>query len=121
MHKVFERAMGAAADLHGKLPISNFQDFQDACTSDSRLADKVLAVRQRDYFDELSYPMVKPVIDEFNLDIPTTEANGSVELEFRTAPEHRFRILRLVDDDYLRSAMTKHRYEVNSKGEPPKP
>jgi hypothetical protein len=120
MQQVFEHAKRAAADLHGKLPISNFQDFQNACASDSRLADKVLSVRKRDYFDELSYPMVEPVIDEFGLDVPITESNGKVELEFRTAPEHRFRILRLVDDDYLRSAMTKHRYEVNSKTDPPR-
>ena len=106
----------AAADLHGKLPISNFAEFEAACTSDSRLADKVIAVRVRPYFEDLAYAMVKPVIDEFKLDVPTTTgSNGQVELVFRTGPADRFRILRLVDDDYLRSTMTKHLYEVNSK------
>jgi hypothetical protein len=59
MDQVFQRAKQAVADLHGKLPIANFQDFEAACISDSRLADKVLAVRQRDYFDELGYSMVQ--------------------------------------------------------------
>lgn len=116
MAAVFSKARTAASDLHGKLPISNFSDFQQACGSDSRLADKILAIRQRDYFDELNYTLVKPVIDEFSLDIPTHKStDGKVELEFRSGPAERFRILRLCDDDYLRSTMTKRRYEVNSK------
>jgi Domain of unknown function (DUF4868) len=116
MSAVFEKAKSAAADLHGKLPISNFAEFEAACTSDSRLADKVIAVRVRPYFEDLDYAMVKPVIDEFKLDVPTTTgSNGRVEFVFRTGPADRFRILRLVDDDYLRSTMTKHLYEVNSK------
>lgn len=52
---VLRRAKKAARDLHAKVPIANFDDFQQACASDSRLADKVLAVRQRDYFARLSY------------------------------------------------------------------
>lgn len=116
MKAVFKKARTAAADLHAKLPISNFEDFQDACSSDSRLADKIIAIRQRDYFDELSYSLVEPVMQEFDVDIPTKKGKaGKVELEFRTGPADRFRILRLCDDDYLRSTMTKRRYEVNSK------
>jgi len=116
MKAVFDKAKNAASDLHGKLPISNFSDFQNACGSDSRLADKMLAIRKRDYFDGLSYSVVKPVIEEFELDIPTMKGKGGqIELEFRSAPAERFRILRLCDDDYLRSTMTKRRYEVNSK------
>jgi hypothetical protein len=34
-------------------------------------------------------------------------------------PTHRFRILKLLDDDFLRSAMTDHRHEVNPKTDPP--
>jgi hypothetical protein len=41
------------------------------------------------------------------------------QLQFRSEPEHRWRILKLVDDDYLRSTMTDARYEVNSKTAPP--
>lgn len=120
MKQVFDKAKSAASDLHGKLPIANFAEFQEACGSDSRLADKVLAVRGRSYFDELSYSKVKPVIDEFKLDIPTTKGKGGeIELEFRTGPGDRFRILRLVDDDYLLSLMTKLHYEVNSKSDQP--
>lgn len=118
---VLRRAKRAARDLHGKVPIANFVAFEQACASDSRLADKILAVRQRDYFDQLSYAMLEPVIAEFSLNIPMTEVDGETQLVFRTEPDQRFRILKLVDDDYLRSSMTDHRYEVNSKTDPPAP
>ena len=116
---VLRRAKRAARDLHAKVPIANFDEFERACGSDSRLADKVLAVRSRDYFNQLSYAMLQPVIDEFKLGIKTRTVAGTKQLVFRTEPDQRFRILKLVDDDYLRSSMTKRRYEVNSKSDPP--
>ena len=120
MEEVYERATEAAADLHARLPIANFEAFQAACSTDAALADKVLAVRGRDYFDQLSYEFVAPVISEFELQIPTTTGpDGEIQLEFRPQPGHRHRILKLLDDDFLRSSMTDHRYEVNSKTEPP--
>ena len=51
-----------------------------------------------------------------------TTSDGQEQLVFQTDPEHRWRILKLVDDDYLRSSMTDHRYEVNFQdGAPPRP
>lgn len=120
MDEVYVRATEAATDLNARLPIANFDAFVAACSTDAALADKVIAVRGRDYFDQLSYEFVAPVIAEFNLQIPTTIGpGGEVQLEFRPQPGHRHRILKLLDDDFLRSSMTDHRYEVNSKTDPP--
>lgn len=47
------------------------------------------------------------------------EATGSLHRAWAAELERRWRILRLVDDDYLKSSMTDHKYEVNSKIEPP--
>jgi hypothetical protein len=119
MEEIYKRATEAAAELHARLPIANFEAFEAACSTDAALADKVLAVRGRDYFDQLCYEFVAPVIAEFNLQIPTvTGPDGKTQLEFRLQPGHRHRILKLLDDDFLRSSMTEHRYEVNSKTEP---
>jgi hypothetical protein len=115
---VRKRARLAAAALHAKVPIANFDEFEKACMTQAALADKLIAVQGRDYFDRLSYAMLKPVIDEFGLKIPVESSNGVVQLVFETGPEHRWRILRLVDDDFLKSSMTEHRYEVNSKTDP---
>ena len=114
---VLAKARTAASDLNTQVPIANFAEFEKACSSDSRLADKLLAVRARDYFSQLSYAMLQPVIQQFNLPIPTTTVNGTTQLVFESEPAARFRILKLVDDDYLRSTMTNHGYEVNSKSE----
>lgn len=114
---ILKRARRAAKELNKKVPIANFADFQDACGSDSRLADKILAVQERDYFDRLSYGMLKPVMREFEVDIPRQRINGRVHLVFGAGPAERFKILKLVDDDYLASTMTSHKYEVNSKFE----
>ena len=112
---VLAKAKAAALDLHRKVPIANFGEFEAACSSDSRLADKLLAIRGRDYFNRLSYQMLQPVIAQFQLTIPTKTVNGATQLVFESKPATRFQILRLVDDDYLRSSMTNHDYEVNSK------
>lgn len=116
---VRKRARRAAQDLHARVPIANFDEFVDACTTQAALADKLLAVCGRDYFNTLSYELLKPIIDDFKLGIPTRDIDGQKHLVFGKAPDQRFRILKLVDDDYLRSTMTNHRYEVNSKTEPP--
>jgi hypothetical protein len=57
------------------------------------------------------------VIQQFNLAIPTKTVNGTTQLVFESNPAGRFRVLKLVDDDYLRSSMTNYSYEVNSKSE----
>ncbi|MEX2197070.1 MAG: Kiwa anti-phage protein KwaB-like domain-containing protein [Thermoleophilaceae bacterium] len=119
LDQIRRRAKRAARALHRQVPIANVDEFADACSTDSRMADKVLAVQNRDYFNTLSYDRLKKVIEEFSLQIPTEKRNGKVHLVFRTEPNQRFRILKLVDDDYLRSSWTDHRYEVNSKTDPP--
>ena len=113
------RAERAARELQAKVPIANADDFVKACSTQAAMAEKMLSVRHRDYFDHLSYAMLQPVIDEFNLKIPTRVEDGVTQLVFESTPDQRWRILKLIDDDYLRSAMTDHRYEVNSKTEPP--
>lgn len=119
LEQVRRRARAAARALHDKVPIKNFDEFADACGTQAAMADKIVAVQQRDYFDQLSYQMLAPVMKEFSLEIPVETISGKKHLIFRPEPAHRFRILKLIDDDYLKSSMTNHRYEVNSKTEPP--
>ena len=109
------QARQAAERLHAKVPIANLEDFTAACETQPGMADKLIAVQSRDYFARLDYEMLKPVIDEFELDIAIEVRDGRSHLVFKSDAGHRWRILRLVDDDFLRSSMTDHRYEVNSK------
>jgi len=111
VEKILQSARKAAKDLHERVPIHNFDEFQEACGSDSRMADKIIAVSKRSYFSDLKYQMVEPVIAEFDLGIEARDGR----LVFDTSPSQRFKILRLVDDDYLKSVMTDFKYETNSK------
>jgi hypothetical protein len=45
----------------------------------------------------------------------TEVVNGSEQLVFHPDPQNRWRILKLLDDDYLHSSLTTVDYEVNSK------
>lgn len=119
LEAVRQEARAAARDLHAKVPIANFDEFTDACASQAGMADKLVSIRKRDYFDDLCYEMLEPVMEEFSLRIGIEQRNGSPHLVFRSEPAHRWRILRLMDDDYLKSSMTNHKYEVNSKSAPP--
>jgi hypothetical protein len=105
----------AAAEVEKRVPIVNADEFVAACSTDSRLAEKVLAIRRRPYYDQLSVSLLEPVIRDFDLDVQTVVDGGTRKLVFDARPEGRFLILKLLDDDYLRSQMTERRYEVNSK------
>jgi hypothetical protein len=108
-------AVAAATDLHNQVPIDNFDGFREACAGQAAMADKLVAVRQRDYFAGLTVDRLKPIIAEFSLDIDLTMRDGREHLVFKPDPRHRWLILKLLDDDYLRSSMTNRRYEANSK------
>jgi Kiwa protein KwaB-like len=108
-------ARTAAEEVEQRVPVVNADDFVAACSTDSRLAEKVLAVRKRPYYDQLSVALLEPVIRDFGLHVETVDDGGTRKLVFDARPERRFLILKLLDDDYLMSTMTERRYEVNSK------
>ncbi len=58
---------------------------------------------------------IKKVITEFNLSVPVVIDNGMEKIVFEPAPEKRWQILKLLDDDYLGSVMTHAKYAANSK------
>jgi hypothetical protein len=109
------RARAVATSLNQQVPIKNFSAFSDACANQPGMADKLIAVSGRSYFPTLSVTTLEPVIKEFRLDITIDDVNGQQQLVFETDPAHRWLILRLLDDDYLKSSLTNLQYESNSK------
>jgi hypothetical protein len=115
LEEIRQAALNAAQLLHAQVPIKNIQEFAAACAGQPGMADKLIAVQRRDYFPRLNYQMLAPVIAEFELPIEVDDSDGTPKLIFKPGVEDRWRILHLIDDDYLASSMTDHKYEVNSK------
>lgn len=111
--QVREQAEVAADTLQAIVPIENFEEFKRACSSQTAMGDKLIEVCKRDYFESLSVQSLVPIIEEFSLNV--TIGTDGASLVFDARPAGRWHILRLLDDDYLRSSLTEHRYEVNSK------
>ncbi|HEY6758305.1 MAG TPA: Kiwa anti-phage protein KwaB-like domain-containing protein [Baekduia sp.] len=109
------KAREAAKALDGRVPIANFDAFADACARQAAMADKLIAVQGRSYFSTLTLEKLEPVIAEFGLDIGVETIDGVRKLVFKTDPAHRWLIVKLLDDDYLRSTLTDLHYEANSK------
>lgn len=109
-----QKSREAALALNSVVPIANFVDFQKACASQIAMADKLIAVSKRPYFSELTIRKLEPVIKEFQLEV---QINSNGQMIFDPTPKGRWHILKLIDDDYLRSSMTENLYEVNSKSQ----
>lgn len=128
----FERAFGFLEELKktsaatfdsvtSGLRITGLADLRAACTSQPQMMAKMASIRRS--MDEdptyaaamtmpklLAYVEANPAV---NIEIEGTGANRS--LVFKPAPATRFQIVKLLDDDYLRSVLTERDYEAGSK------
>jgi len=71
---------------------------------------KLQRIVESGYLEHLSIDKIEKLVKEFKL-APTVISEGKLYFD----PDNRWQILKMLDDDYLRSGMTERRYEVNSK------
>lgn len=106
------------------LRIEGIDKMQAACTSDPSMMSKMASVQRRiDADDEYAKAMTMDRLVEFvnqhpHYDIEVHGAGEEAKLVFHNDPKRRYKILHLLDDDYLRSALTDREYEANSKSDP---
>lgn len=128
----FDRALGvleqtraaARETLTGittNLRIRNFDELEEAATSDINMIAKLRSVARR-MDDDPAYAqaMTMEKIVPFARDRPDLQdilegPEGEEEFVFHRDPQRRWRILKLLDDDYLHSEVTDLDYEANSK------
>jgi hypothetical protein len=122
--KMKDRVDEYVDDLKTKLPdglqIGNEAEFREACANDSRMAKKLHQVVNRPYWNgdrehAVTVEKIKEVIKQFNLSEEERIQFDGTTLKFNTSPTQRWTLLKLLDDDYLGSAMTGRKYETNSK------
>jgi hypothetical protein len=127
----FERSLGFVAQaqtlardtlttLTTRLAIANVDDFVATASSDLNMIAKVRGIAERvvsnpAYAAAMSTERVIQFAEDNNIEIDVEEADGQPQLVFHAEPARRWRILKLLDDDYLHSQLTEADYEVNSK------
>lgn len=96
--------------LERGVPITNSKEFVAACQSNLNMMKKLKRVAESDYLELITPAKLRRLVHEYNLS-PTLLGKDSLVFD----PAERWQILKVLDDDYLRSGLTERRYETNSK------
>lgn len=98
------------------VPISNEEDFRDACKGQLQMLAKLANISRKPYLPNLTMDAIEDTINTVELDVEVLDEDGERKLVFDpSTQESRWAILKLLDDDYLRSLMTQEIYEASSK------
>lgn len=92
------------------LPFANADDFIAACQSNLNMMKKLKRIADSDYLDLITPAKIRKLQAEYGLIATLLQGNSLV-----FDPSDRWRLLKILDDDYLRSGLTDRRYETNSK------
>lgn len=98
-----------------RVSISNINNFTNACKTNPRMLAKLAQIAEKSYLKRVTMTDIKSVIADFGVDVKIIKERGIEKLVFEGSPAKRWNILKLLDDDYLNSMMTKLTYESNSK------
>jgi hypothetical protein len=108
------KASQCLSQIRQVLPITNFQEFEQSCGSHVQKMMKLANIAASPYLQQVKMKDIRKVIKKFDLvGVKIVRHNGIEAIEFD--PTNRWVILKLLNDDYLGSVMTKSKYEVNSK------
>src|SRR5581483_2442931 len=109
------RADETVDEVIQQIPISNIDAFRSAGTGQLQMMSKLAQIAKKPYLAQVTMRDIKRTIDEFGLDVQIVREHGQEKLLFESSAKKRWLILKLLDDDYLGSVMTREKYEVNSK------
>lgn len=95
------------------VPIANFDEFREACERHLHKLTKLNSISRSPYLRNITMAQLKAAIRDFELDIEVVHENGREKLRYN--PRDKWALLKLLDDDFLRSIMTGGRYEATGK------
>jgi Domain of unknown function (DUF4868) len=133
--RAFQKLFGLLAEIEAqaertfqemteKLQIDGIDRMLVAVTGSPSMLGKMASIQRKlESYPEYKKAMTMPNLLKFVRLHPEcgVELSGDgpwAKLVFRNDPQHRFKILRLLDDDLLRSELTSFEYEANSKSPP---
>lgn len=117
-----EAAATFAETFAGALDVRGVDELRTACLSDLSMMRKLLSIRRRMADPGFRAALTMDRILAFlaanpQIGVPVDRGGPVPQLVFESGPQQRWALLKLLDDDYLRSDLTGRRYEANSKGE----
>jgi hypothetical protein len=112
LRQVAEECLNCIQD---RIPIANFPEFSESCTSHLQKLVKLRNIANKPYFSTITMEDVKRSIDRNNLNVEIVLEGDEEKIKFD--PNDKWIILKMLDDAYLESIMTNSNYEVNSKRE----
>ncbi len=91
--------------------IDNVKGFEAACQNDERKQKKLADIHQNVRLDQITFDKLYQVADNWEVDVELDRSSRRIIFnESKT-----WGILKLINDDHLRSPITRERYEVQSK------
>ena len=110
------RAKEAIDGVIVNVPIANEAAFRAAVGGQLQMLSKIARIAGKSYLPTLSMTRMKRLINDYDLGIPVEMGPaGQERLVFQPDLENRWKLLKLLDDDFLKSDLTDTRYETNSK------
>ena len=106
------------------LTIDGVAELRKAATSDVNMMSKLASIQHKidlhpEYIDALRMDRLLEFIDNNpGVEVDLVGKGTERRLVFVSNNERRWKILKLLDDDYLKSSLTDMDYEVDSKGDP---
>jgi len=107
-----------------QLAIEGLPELRASVTSDVNMMTKMASIQRKielhpEYAKALQMSRLLAFIDSNpQIDIDVVGEGSDRKLLFSGSPQRRWKILKLLDDDYLNSNLTTLNYEVDSKGDP---
>lgn len=112
LDQVRELAHSHAVQISQRIPIANPEEFFAACVNDMRFGRKAMGIVSRAAFAHVTPEKLRAHATHHGVEL-SEDAEG--RFIFSNVASERWRLLKLLDDDFLDSRLTEERYEVNSK------
>ncbi|MBI5341590.1 MAG: DUF4868 domain-containing protein [Mycolicibacterium rufum] len=128
----FERAFGFLDQLKAEslatfnavttsLKIDGIDELRKACTTQPQMMAKMSSIKRSmdadpEYAAAMTMPKLVNYVEEHpHVDIAIVGSGNDRRFVFNPSPARRFQLLKLLDDDFLHSVLTKRDYEAGSK------
>jgi hypothetical protein len=124
LEELRDRAQQTFNDVTSVLKIVGRTEMIAAVTGAPAMLGKMASIQRKlDKYPSYKAALTMPNLLSFARSHPEcgVELSGQgdeAQLVFQSDPRNRFKILKLLDDDFLRSELTKFEYEANSKSSP---